>query len=116
MSQYTRNPYPKKIVWKQDDVMHKQFYWLEQKGDQVKRSETIARYNDQTVIIEKLDNKSLTINLNDKMMDLDQQVIIKYGETTKTYTPKRTIAAMIENFEAYKDDDYLFPVKLNFEK
>ena len=28
MSRYIRNPFPKKVVWKQDDVTHNRFYWL----------------------------------------------------------------------------------------
>ena len=28
MSKFTRNSYPKKVVWKQDDVTHDRFYWL----------------------------------------------------------------------------------------
>ncbi len=28
MSKFTRNSYPKKVVWKQDDVTHSRFYWL----------------------------------------------------------------------------------------
>ena len=28
MARHTRDPRPKKIVWKQDDVTHRRFYWL----------------------------------------------------------------------------------------
>ena len=49
------------------------------------------------------------------MMDLDKPVTIKHDQKKKTYTPKRSIATMIENLEVYNDDYYLFPVKLTFE-
>ena len=28
MSDFIRNPYPSKVVWKQGNVLHKRFYWL----------------------------------------------------------------------------------------
>ena len=28
MSEFTRNPLPRRIVWQQDDVTHQRFYWL----------------------------------------------------------------------------------------
>ena len=28
ISGFTRDPFPKKVVWKQDDVTHNRYYWL----------------------------------------------------------------------------------------
>src|SRR5688572_18956710 len=29
MTQFKRNPWPRKLVWMQDDVVHRRFYWLQ---------------------------------------------------------------------------------------
>lgn len=41
MSQFIRNPWPKKIVWFQDDVTHDRFYWIEIPAGSAKQGATI---------------------------------------------------------------------------
>ena len=77
MAKFNRNPYPKKIVWVQDDVLHKQMYWLAVNEPKA-RSKIVASIEGQTIHILETDVKKITVYLNDEMLDLDEPVILKY--------------------------------------
>ena len=110
MSDFRRNPIPKKVLWKQDNVLHSQFYWLsvpdnlmEQKGV------VIAAYDKVKNEINILENNyaELNINLNDQMLDLDKPITLKFqGNTIYTGVPERNIQNIWESL-AYKGDAQL---------
>ena len=77
ISKFTRNPFPKKVVWKQDDVIHERFYWLKV-TDPIKNSLIIANIIDQTIIIETTSTSNFIIRLNDDLIDMDNKIIVKY--------------------------------------
>jgi pimeloyl-ACP methyl ester carboxylesterase len=76
MAKFERRRFPGRVVWKQDDVTHSQFYWLALPEGQVKaRQLIVAKRDGQTVTIEKAEDVGeVTILLNDEMVDLDQRV------------------------------------------
>ena len=78
MNKYERNPYPKKVVWKQDDVTHNRFYWLRVENP-TERSLIVARINGQLITIENASVSYFTILLNDYLLDMDKSVTVKYG-------------------------------------
>ncbi|BDS12666.1 alpha/beta hydrolase family protein [Aureispira anguillae] len=79
MMQFTRNPIPKKIVWKQDDCHQDRFYWLKVPTDKIETGKRIVVERQQNTI-HILENYSsvLNIGLNDQMVNLDQPIIIQY--------------------------------------
>ncbi|MFL3007814.1 MAG: dienelactone hydrolase family protein [Candidatus Neomarinimicrobiota bacterium] len=101
ISNFTRNPYPKKVVWMQDDVMHNRFYWLKVNKPQI-NSLIIASINNQTITIEKTTLTDLIIRLNDEMIDMDKKVIVKYLDTEIfngiVHRNKKTILNSIEEY------------------
>ncbi len=82
MAEFTRDPLPAKIVWKQDDVTHGRFYWLALPDGTAKAGQEIVASRDgQTIRIEKAtDCDQLLVRLNDAMLDLDQAVKIVAGD------------------------------------
>ena len=81
MAKFTRNPFPKKIVWRQDDVAHNRFYWLAvAKENQIPRSRVVATVSGNEIRIEESDVKKLTILLSDDFVDLEKPVRIVSGE------------------------------------
>jgi len=82
MAKFTRDPFPKKIVWYQDDRTHDRFYWLAlPKGDAKKGQEIVVSRDGQVITVEKTDGvESLIVRLNDSMLDLDKPVKILIGE------------------------------------
>jgi hypothetical protein len=80
MSPLARVSWPKRVVWKQDDVTHSRFYWLERAPAAVRPNEVYAaRVEGQTVIIETPGTGSLTLRLSDALLDLDQPVRVVAG-------------------------------------
>jgi hypothetical protein len=83
MAKYTRNPLPRRIVWLQDAETHQRFYWLAVRGESIKgRSRIVANLDGQTVTIENSTVPEIVVLLNDKMLDLDQEVTVSYGGQT----------------------------------
>ena len=84
MEKFTRQPLPEKIVWRQDDVTHDRFYWLEVPGGQAAAGQEItAVRSGQTITLTASDGvRSVTVLLNDTMLDLDQPVVIQAGGKT----------------------------------
>ena len=50
MAKHTRNPWPKRVVWVQDDVTHDRFYWLEVPAGSVKTGQKIVATVDANTI------------------------------------------------------------------
>src|ERR1035438_6619306 len=62
-----RVTWPKRVVWKQDDVTHTRFYWLERAPDAVKPYEIYAAHvAGQTITIETPATGTLTLRLSDR--------------------------------------------------
>ena len=94
MMRFTRDPIPKKVVWKQAGATHDRFYWLAvPKGDAKPGAEVVASYDGRTVTIEKASGvERLLVRLSDAMVDLDQPVSIVFGGRTlfKGVQPRTT--------------------------
>ena len=81
MAKYKRNPYPDKIVWKQEEVLQSYFYWLSApKGETARGKEVLASVKDNVIRIEKCDYTRLTLFLDDALVNLDQSVKVLAGE------------------------------------
>ena len=108
MAKHTRNPVPSRVVWKQDDVTHAQFYWLAVEKPQA-RSEIVAEIAGQTVHVQSSDVDVVTIYLDDRMLDLDSPIRIQSQGTT-LYEGKvtRTVAALARTLDERGDPNYSF--------
>ena len=81
MQQFRRNPYPKQIVWRQAEVVKPYFYWLGAPQHELAPGKMVrASIHGNQVDITACDYSSLTIYLNDDLVDLDKAVTIKYGK------------------------------------
>ncbi|MBI1302817.1 MAG: polyhydroxyalkanoate depolymerase [Phycisphaera sp.] len=79
MAKFTRDLRPEKLVWLQDDVTSARFYWLRNtapKGGQ----RIVARRDGQKIVIDAADGvQSLSVLLDDAMLDLDKPVEVAAG-------------------------------------
>jgi len=84
------------VVWKQDDVIHDRFYWLEVDDDQRKGgSEIVATRDGQTIDVVSEQVEKVTVLLNDEMVDLDQPVTItSAGRPVASQAVHRTIGTL----------------------
>ncbi len=76
MAGFVRNAWPAKVVWQQDDVVHRRFYWLQVPagvsiGD---RAKIVARVQGQEIQLEGDLPASLRLRLSDRLLDLDRPV------------------------------------------
>jgi hypothetical protein len=80
MAKHTRETRPKRIVWLQDDVTEKRFYWLA--SDDPKQGDRIeAAIEGQTITIENASRAmKLRILLDDEMLNLDRDITVRQGD------------------------------------
>jgi hypothetical protein len=108
MAPLRRAAWPKRVVWKQDDVTHTRFYWLERPADAVKEREICAAHVDgQTITIETpASDGKLTLRLSDELLDLDQPVrVMANGNVIFEGKVPRSFAAIEQSLSEREDPD-----------
>lgn len=118
MSEFERDPRPKKIVWHQTGVTYGQFYWLAVQGEnRVQGSNVVASVDGQTITIEKADKiSSLTLRLDDKLVDLNQPVTVQMdGKELFQGRLTRTIKTLYQTLQERGDQQYMFPAEVDVE-
>jgi hypothetical protein len=112
--QFKRNPYPDTLIWQQDDVIHDRSYWLEvNPKSATSASRVIAKRVGQVITIQESTYDSLTILLNDSMLNLDQKVEV-YSNNALIYSgiPERKVSTIWESFKKRADTTSLYTAKL----
>jgi len=108
MAEKTRNFWPEKIVWLQDDVTHQRFYWLGTDADgAVARQQVEASVDGQIVSLHSEQPLTGTwrLYLHDRLVNLDQPLTIEYAGQTLKQTPQRNIAAIVHSLLEYADPE-----------
>ena len=111
MAKHTRNPYPRKIVWKQDNVLHDNFYWLSLPRGQAKAREEIrAQIKGQVIDLKGPAGKKVAVNLNDDLVDLQKPVVISsQGKELFKGETARTIGQLSIALARRRNPEYMFP-------
>lgn len=113
MSKFTRNSYPKKVVWKQDDVTHNRFYWL--KVNEPKAySLIVAKIESQVINISYTTVPEVVIMLHDNLLNMDKEVKVVYKgkEIFKGYVP-RTKDVILNSINDYGDPESIYYGKIS---
>lgn len=114
MAQYRRNPYPRTIVWQQEEVLRKHFYWLTAPADELRRYQRVRlTCQDNIVDISECSYSSLTLWLSDLFVDLDRRVTVRYqGRTLFRGRLSRSADTMRECITLHDDPAYACPARL----
>ncbi len=114
LAQQRRDPLPKKVVWKQDDVTHSRFYWLAvDGGDRRERTEVFATREGQRIDLRSDTVRQLRVRFNDKMLDLDQPVeVTRAGQAWLTKRISRSISMLQRTIEERGDPRSIFSAEL----
>lgn len=96
MAKHARTRFPSSIVWKQDDVVHRRFYWLAlQSGHAKARAEIRANLDGQNIAITAADLPAVSIRLHDEMLDIDKPLQVTMNdEVVFSGTASRTIGTL----------------------
>jgi hypothetical protein len=114
MEAFVRNPYPERVVWRQDDVLHQRFYWIGIPPGTGKAGQEIeVRREGATFTITKSDVKTIILRLNDAMTDLDSPVKVAFGEK-KLFEGKvnRSIATIARSIAERGDQRLVFSAEV----
>jgi hypothetical protein len=115
LAQFTRNPVPARVVWKQTGVPHPCSYWLAvPPGEATTDALVIASRMEQTITIDASDKvRKLLVRLDDHMMDLDREVkVTRAGKELFTGTPSRTVAVMLKTLAGRGDPRLMFDAEI----
>lgn len=117
MAEFTRNPMPERIVWLQDDVTHRRFYWLAVDSDNAAPNNRIeASLTGQTIDLQVSGVQRVSIRLSDAMLDLDQSIRVASGATTLFEgTVERTILTLAVTLEERGDPTLVFSSEVSVE-
>ncbi|MBJ6120874.1 hypothetical protein JAO74_03595 [Sphingomonas sp. BT553] len=76
MAQFTRDPWPTRLVWVQDDVRNDRFYWLQIPPDASVRPgvRMDARVDEQTIALTGDVPPGTALRLSDRLVDLDRPI------------------------------------------
>jgi len=101
MAKFTRNPWPQKIVWYQDDITHQRFYWLRlPEGAAMKDQKINAEIKARSIRLTGDVPPGTQILLSDKLINLDEPIEISVNDkatfTTKPVRSIKTIRAALQ--------------------
>lgn len=114
MAQYRRNPYPSKIVWRQEEVLHDSFYWVSVPDDEMARGKEVRlSVRDNVISIDRCDYSRLTFGLNDSIVNLDKPVKVKMNDRTIARKKLvRSMETMEKTLHERQDARYAFDSEL----
>ena len=110
MTKYKRNALPKKVVWRQEEVVRPSMYWLEVDPSNARQGMTVvAELVGNEVKIAKSDYPKLRVYLNDEMVDMDKPVKITYqGKILFEGSVVRTIGCLAKTLQERGDKGLMF--------
>ncbi|MDA7864870.1 dienelactone hydrolase family protein [bacterium] len=114
MARHERKRYPKRVVWKQDDVKHTRFYWLAADKEDIDGRPLVTVERDgQQITIEQSDLNRLTLRLCDEMLDLDQPVEVTWlGEKLPSKSAQRTIGTLAKTLKERGEREGMFSAEV----
>lgn len=118
MVRYRRNPFPKRIVWRQEERVRPCFYWLEAPADELKPSLWVeANVEGNTIQITRCDYSRLYVYLTEELVDLQQPVtIFMEGKRVFHGKVKPSESTLRATLHHRQDPRYACPVLLEVKK
>ncbi len=113
MSQFRRQEFPKRIVWRQDDVLHQSFYWISLTSESAKPgTELVVQVKEQTLELKGEPTGTLKLWLHDQLVDLDQPLTFKWHAGSIQKSISRTIAQIAESLTRFRDPTRACPASI----
>lgn len=105
MLKHRRDPWPKKVVWRQSQRIHERFYWLQLSPESAVADQRIeAEVRGQAIDIRADAPLELTLRLSDALLDMDQPVRVYFnGEERFSGEVARSVEAIWQSLVERKD-------------
>jgi transglutaminase-like putative cysteine protease len=106
MAKYRRQVWPRKVVWQQDDIVHRRFYWLRvPAGVPIKdRAKIVAVADGQSIALEGDVPVSFGLGLSDELLNLDLPVQVRVnGKEVFSGRVERRAAVIAESLQERAD-------------
>lgn len=106
MAKFERNPWPKKVVWFQDDITHDRFYWLRIPDKAAARAgqKIIATVTGQTIRLDGDVPTGTSLMLSDALLALDREVtVLVNGRAAVSAKVSRTADAIRQSLDQRAD-------------
>jgi len=105
MAKFTRNPWPKKIIWRQAKGITSRFYWLQIPEKHLGRGQRLtAEVDGQAINITAEKTPRLVVRLSDQLLNLDKPVMITVnGEEKFSGKVKRSAREIIKSLDQRGD-------------
>ncbi|MCF0206401.1 MAG: alpha/beta hydrolase, partial [Bacteroidales bacterium] len=115
MLNYKRNPYPKELVHRQEEVTHEYSYWLQMPKDELQKGKIVRmEVVGNEINISECDYTNITLWLNDNIADLDKDITVKYnGKILFSGKVPRSEENLRQSLKARKDVNFMFPAKID---
>ncbi|MBR4528162.1 MAG: hypothetical protein IKO71_06865 [Bacteroidaceae bacterium] len=112
MAKYKRQPYPKHVIWQQEEVGKQQFYWIEvPQEDRGYLLDISIKGN--VITINHSDYKHIRLWLNDELVDLDKKIKVKSsGRTVFKGKLERNERNLRQSIQERQDPAYCFPAQV----
>lgn len=112
MTGFVRHPMPRKIVWLQDDVTHRAFYWIgvAPSIDLGDRSRVEASVNGQSITIQSQSLNAFELYLDDYLLDLDMPVKVDVNGSVHELQCVRTCQSLYQSLIRRQDRSFMSPV------
>ena len=117
MAKFTRNRFPDKVVWKQDNIKQKRFYWLA--VDEIPKTKPliVASRKGQKISIEKSEVDAVSVLVNDDMLDMDKEITLEWAsKSVPSVKVNRTIGELATTLLERGDPGMMFSARIEIEK
>jgi poly(3-hydroxybutyrate) depolymerase len=115
MEQFHRQPWPQRVVWRQDDVTHEQFYWLALPAGTARVNQEVHAQRQENIIdiLQVKDMDRLLIRLNDAMLNLDAPVTVQQRSRRLFHgVVPRTLATLAQTLQERGDPRLVFSAEI----
>lgn len=115
MAKFSRNTWPAKVVWVQDDVRHSRFYWLRTNAEAAQAGDTVtAEIKDNAVRISTSTPNELALLLSDSLIPLDNPVTVIHPNGSRTeHRVERTAGMLAESLRDRSDPTGMYSSVIN---
>ena len=115
MRQFQRNPCPDRVVWRQEESAQGcHFYYLSIPANEARPgAEAIVERNGNTFTIVRNDYRTLYIDLNDRVANLYNPIVVmRDGQTLFNEKTPRNAGFIRQSTEERTDPNYIFSARL----